>query len=116
MYQGSLFKKSLAYTRAEFDRVYILSAKYGLLELDQVIQPYEKTLNNMSVKARQEWSDMVKSQMRLEEIHKSHEHWFFTGEKYHEFFEGIKPLQGLSLGRQLQWFNAKLNQKKHKLL
>lgn len=44
--------------------MYILSAKYGLLTLDQKISPYEKTLNTMSVADRKAWAEMVLSQLR----------------------------------------------------
>lgn len=44
MYTSDLFKKSLMYAK-KADKVYILSAKYGLVELDEVILPYQETLN-----------------------------------------------------------------------
>lgn len=49
MYVSDLFKKSLEYARRlNPAKIYILSAKYGLLELDDMIEPYEITLNEMS--------------------------------------------------------------------
>ena len=49
LYQGELFKKSLKYCLQEkFDEIFILSAKYGILSLSDIISPYEKTLNNFS--------------------------------------------------------------------
>ena len=49
MYQGDLFKKSFEYAKKLNPRkIYILSAKYKLLELDDVISPYELTLNTMN--------------------------------------------------------------------
>jgi cytoplasmic iron level regulating protein YaaA (DUF328/UPF0246 family) len=103
LYQGTLFKKSLKYCTDNFDVVYILSAKYGLLELNQIIEPYEETLNNKTKIERKIWSEKVKKQIQEKQIHGVF--WFFTGEKYHEFFTGEKPLSGLSLGRCLSWFN-----------
>lgn len=43
LYQGSLFKKriSLARTITTDDQIFILSAKYGLVSVDQLIDPYE---------------------------------------------------------------------------
>ena len=42
MYEGgSLFRKMRDYVEQTYDGYYILSGKYGLLEPDQVIEPYE---------------------------------------------------------------------------
>lgn len=42
MYEdGRLFKKMREYVEKTYDKYYILSGKYGLLEPDQVIEPYE---------------------------------------------------------------------------
>lgn len=52
MYISDLFQKSLAYAMQLNPRnIYILSAKYGLLGLDDYIEPYNQTLNEkMSAK------------------------------------------------------------------
>ena len=48
LYIGDLFRKSLAYLRQRnCDEILILSAKYGAVELDREIRPYEKTLLGM---------------------------------------------------------------------
>jgi hypothetical protein len=64
LYVSDLFKKAKDYATSRFDEWFILSAKYGLLCPDQIIEPYECTLNNMPKKARQEWSDRVLSGAR----------------------------------------------------
>ncbi len=106
MYQGVLFKKALAYCKPRFDHVYILSAKYGLLNLTDFISPYEETLNTASIDLQQAWARKVDAQLKERKI--TGEFWFFTGERYHKFFDGKKPLQGLSLGYQLKWFTNQL--------
>jgi hypothetical protein len=46
LYISDLFRKNLAYAKKmKPDHIFILSAKYGLLGLDDRIAPYEKTLN-----------------------------------------------------------------------
>jgi len=48
MYSASdLFSKAYSYAVKNYDFVVILSAKYGLLFLDDKIEPYELTLINM---------------------------------------------------------------------
>jgi len=85
MYVGDLFKKSLAYAKTQNpDAIYILSAKYGLLELDEVIEPYEMTLNSMPKAARLNWANEVLGRLAsLTDLAKS-EFVFLTGERYRE--------------------------------
>jgi hypothetical protein len=48
LYISTLFRLNLDYARSlKPDAIYILSAKYGLVSLDQAIDPYDITLNNM---------------------------------------------------------------------
>jgi|TARA_Y100000034_G_scaffold133368_1_gene198647 cytoplasmic iron level regulating protein YaaA (DUF328/UPF0246 family) len=109
LYQGALFKKALEYCSRHYDEVYVLSAKHGLLELSDIIAPYEETLNTKTREERMEWTEKVKEQLRDKSI--NGRLTFFTGENYHEFFVGEKPLQGISMGSQLKWFNEKLKEK-----
>ena len=46
IYISDLFKKSYRYCE-KFDSRYILSAKYGLVEENEVISNYDLTLNSM---------------------------------------------------------------------
>ncbi len=41
LYTSSNFQNTLAAAKIHFDKVLILSAKYGLLELDQVVETYD---------------------------------------------------------------------------
>lgn len=59
MYISDLFKKSLNYAKKHADKVFILSAKYGLLNLDEMIFPYEKTLNGLSECEKKRWAYKV---------------------------------------------------------
>lgn len=106
MYGGSLFKKSLQYCRLHYEHIYILSAKYGVLELNQVIEPYDLTLKNMSKLERAAWYRKVSNQMLEMKIPQPFV--FYTGHLYNDPFAGIKPLNGLGLGQQLQYFTERL--------
>lgn len=47
LYVSSLFKKNLQFGRSlSPDKIFILSAKYGLIHLDEAIDPYDLTLNS----------------------------------------------------------------------
>jgi hypothetical protein len=105
-----LFKKALLYAEKNYNYVYILSALYGVVHPDEIIEPYDKTLIKMTVDERKSWYLMVENQ--LENLKRPF--IFFTGKLYNEKFEGYKPLNGLGLGEQLQWFNRQLKKSKRK--
>lgn len=44
VYIGKLFKGYYYLAKRECDKIYILSAKYGLLEENDIIDPYNQTL------------------------------------------------------------------------
>ena len=112
LYCGTLFKKTLKYAEQKYSSIFILSAKYGVVSLNQIIPPYEKTLSKMSKTKRNEWYSLVKKQMK--DLQLKPPYIFLTGKLYNQNFIGDKPLSNLSLGQQLQWFNKKLlfNKKK----
>ena len=60
LYQGSYFKKTLEYTYILSKQykadIYILSAKYGLLELNTIINPYNFTLNDVDKMYKKKWA------------------------------------------------------------
>jgi len=110
LYRGDLFRKSLQYCiQEQFEEIYILSAKYGLLHIDRIVEPYDLTLNSFSISKRKRWADHVKKQIEREGL--SGEFWFFCGSRYHEFFEGVKPFDKMSLGFQLQWLKKNLKRR-----
>ena len=120
LYQGELFKKSLAYARTLTDdnHIYILSAKYLLITLYQQVLPYEKTLNKMPAMERRIWGKAIGSELQ----HLALNYWdppiefvLLAGTKYFEPLEkylrriGIisRPLKGLGIGSQLGWLKAR---------
>lgn len=108
LYTGSLFKKALVYAEKNYKYVYILSAKFGILHPDHIIEPYNKTLLNMSTQEKNKWYLLVGEQLKTLKKPLT----FFTGRLYNYPFEGFKPLEGLGLGEQLKWFNIRLKKRK----
>jgi hypothetical protein len=54
MYTSTLFRKMMAYAERLIPKsTFILSAKYGLLHPDTVIEPYEQTLKRMKARERE---------------------------------------------------------------
>lgn len=52
LYQSPLFQKASAYCERTYDRWFILSAKYGLLDPKFVIEPYDLSLKSMTREER----------------------------------------------------------------
>ena len=109
MYTSPLFRKMQAYAKGLRPRqIFILSAKYGLLELERVIDPYELTLNTMRSSARAAWAEDVLTDLREKtDLQKDHI-VFLAGLRYRESLTAhvphySVPMEGMSLGRQLKW-------------
>lgn len=90
------------------DMIFILSAKYGLLELDDEIDTYDETLNTKSIKEIKTGADKVLNALRAKTNLEKDEFIFLAGEKYRKYLlPEIKnykiPMEGLSIGRQLSF-------------
>jgi hypothetical protein len=107
LYISTLFKKNLAYARRlSPDNIFILSAKYGLLDLETEIDPYNLTLNTISAVQIRNWADKVLQQL-CQVTNLNHDHFIFlAGMKYRKFLlphlrSYEIPFEGLTIGRQL---------------
>lgn len=111
MYRGELFKKSFEYARSlQPRRIYILSAKYKVLELEDVISPYELTLNTMNKAQQKRWAYECYTQLKEKGQDFSEEAIFLCGENYRKylmqvFLNAKAPLKGVGFGNQLKYYN-----------
>ena len=116
MYQPSaLFRKAHSYARKQYDQIGILSAKYGFLLPEEKIEPYDLTLKNMGERAKREWAHSVMRQLEEKlDIAQIESVYIHAGIDYREYLipllerKGVSvyvPLEGLSYGPQLQWYN-----------
>lgn len=108
LYDSDFFKKALKYAKQFNCKIYILSAKYGVLEENDIIEPYEKTLNNMKVEERKNWGELVLQQLQTKNFNFEANTVFLCGENYRKYIiQNFKnahtPLKGLGIGKQLQW-------------
>jgi len=107
LYISDLFRSSLQYAYyLKADKIFILSAKYGLVELDQVITPYEMTLSNMGEAQKRAWAKAVIQVLRQKADLQSDLFILLAGEKYRKhLIPALKhyeiPLEGLAFGQQL---------------
>lgn len=116
LYVSPLFRKARAFVENRCDKWYILSAKYGLVEPRQLIDPYEETLNTESPSVRRRWGQMVWTQLRHKLCVGDHI-FMLAGRRYREYLmpEMVRygcvvevPLKGLGIGRQLQWLSHQM--------
>ena len=108
MYISPLFKKTLAFAEKHADRVFILSAKYGLLQLEDKIAPYEKTLKNATEHEKKRWAYLVYKKFLEIGGNLNEPCLFLCGIDYRKYlvpkFPNARiPLKGLSFGNQLRW-------------
>lgn len=86
--ESDLFSKAYEYAKSlNPDHIYILSAKHHVLELDDVIEPYNLTLNDFSVEEREEWSNKVIDMLKQKNVNFNQKAYFFAGESYTEFIK-----------------------------
>jgi cytoplasmic iron level regulating protein YaaA (DUF328/UPF0246 family) len=109
MYISSLFTKGLKYIENIFkpDKIYILSAKYGLLKLDEVIEPYNETLNTKNKAERKKWAEKVLLQIKNECNISNDTFIFIAGKKYYQDLIHFLPnnkiiMENKPIGKRLQ--------------
>ena len=111
LYASPWFRKARACVEAMGCPWYILSAKYGLLDPNTTIDPYNQTLKTIPVSRRRAWASGVIEQLgpRLAGVNSVA---FLAGSAYREFLErelrgrGLTiyvPMEGMGIGRQLSW-------------
>jgi hypothetical protein len=114
LYQGALFKAALAHAQRIGAVTFIVSAKYGLVQLDTELEAYERKLRPDE---RDSWAWSVCVALRRHLMKRRFAVTIFAGETYAEPLESYlaaidptievcTPLAGLSLGSQLRWFRV----------
>ncbi len=116
LYTSAWFRKASAYAEREADAWYILSAKYGLVGPEEVIAPYNETLNTMPVAERRAWAKRVLRAL-LDVVLPGDRVIMLAGIRYREHLVGSLetmgcevevPMEGLGIGKQLQWLTQRL--------
>lgn len=109
LYTSPLFKYNLRYAYSlNPDKIFILSAEYGLVDLEQEVEPYNKTLSSMKQGEIKMWAERVLSQLKEVSDTTNDKFIFLAGEKYRKYLiQDIPnyeiPLKGLGIGRQLKF-------------
>jgi len=115
LYISDYFKSNLSYAKSlNPHKIFILSAKYGLLNLQDEITPYDQTLKKMSKNEQIVWASKVLEQLKKEVNLNEDKFIFLAGEEYRKFLlSNIKnyetPTKGLGIGKQLKFLKENIN-------
>lgn len=107
LFISPLFRYKLEYARQIMpDEILVLSSKYGLLELEQEVEPYDVLLNGLSEAAKQDWAKDVLNRLAKKFNLEKDQFIFLASIQYRKYL--IKklpnhevPFEGLSFGQQL---------------
>lgn len=117
LYISDWFLKARDYVESTRCPWFILSAEHGLVAPNQILAPYERTLNAMRKPERQAWTMRVKAQMENSLAAADHI-VVLAGVRYREFLmDDLRqraktvevPMEGLSIGRQLHYLTKALH-------
>jgi len=111
LYCSEWFSKASKYAARHSTIWYILSAKYGLISPNAIIEPYNETLKTMPKVKRKQWSaSVIKDLEKI--LEPGDQVVVLAGRAYREFLiEPILetgctvsiPMEGLGIGQQLSW-------------
>ena len=112
--KSDLFRKEYRFAKTFADKIYILSAKHGLVDENEVLTPYNQTLCGAKVNIKKEWSEMVLHQMEQTFDLNYDELIFLAGRNYTAYLiptlrekynaKIILPLENVgSIGKQKQY-------------
>ena len=114
LYISPLFCLNLKYAqKLTPSKIFVLSAKYGLVDIDEKIEPYNLTLNSIPYKERKEWAEKVLRQMAgYCDLQKDH-FIILAGQKYRQYITPQLPsyevpMEGLAIGKQLQFLKQRV--------
>lgn len=115
MYTGTLFKKSLHYAqKINADEIFILSAKYGLLELSDIIYPYNLSLSMLSNYKRKMWALKVITALSMKCNLNEDSFTILSSKRYYvDIVPALKNceilMENLTIGKRLHFLNEVSN-------
>lgn len=115
LYISPLFRLTLSYAESLApDFIFVLSAKHGLLGLEDRIDPYNLTLNAMKESEIRVWAEKVLVDLARKADLKKDRFIVLSGARYRKYllpylYNNEVPMAGLTIGRQLQWLKGQLH-------
>ena len=108
------FRLAYEYAKLVSDKIFVLSAKYGLVPEDRVIEPYNETMKDKNTMQRREWSVHVLSELSLVSDLDQDNYIVLAGESYIENLSPhlnnySRPLKGKALGEWIPELKRLIN-------
>lgn len=115
LYISPLFRGRRARVETTCDRWYVLSALHGMVDPEQVLDPYDRTLVGAPRDERRRWANQVLEQFDalfedasslMVEVHAGAaylDHGLVDG-LFDRGAEVVNPVAGLTMGQQLRWY------------
>jgi hypothetical protein len=122
LYVSTLFRGRRSFVEASCDAWYVLSARHGLVAPDEILDPYEATLNGMSRSGKRVWAEGVLEQIDALQLDLPHVVFeIHAGAEYREFglIDGLArrgaavevPAAHLGQGKQLAFYGPQGTQR-----
>ena len=117
---SNLFSLSYQYAKKAADKIFILSAKYGLVSENQILHPYDQTLKEMDREQQLNWAEEVMRKLRTS-CDIAHDHFIIlAGSAYsRDLLPQIPhctlPLEGLRMGERIAHLKKLLDESQDSL-
>jgi DGQHR domain-containing protein len=113
LYASPLFRLAARYCTLACDRWFVLSARHGLVEPAEVIEPYDVTLRGLGRADRQAWATRVLGQLQQRGLLGAGHHFLLHAgaactDPLARLLGAEQPLQGLGIGQRLSWYRRRL--------
>ena len=108
--KSNYFNLKLDYCKKiDVDKIFILSAKYGLLEPEAIIEPYNLHLKETSKEYKLNWSKEVLKDLKEKTDLENDEFIILAGNDYMKYLiehipKNYNPVKGLGIGQQMKFF------------
>jgi len=111
---STLFSLSYQYAKKHADKIYIISAKYGLVAEDRILEPYDQTLKEMGRQQQLSWVNSVLRALREECNIVSDSFIILAGNAYcRDLVQHLPhhsmPLNGLRMGERMTYLKKHLD-------
>lgn len=121
LYVGRLFKLAYRHARDNYEEVYFLSPKHGLLDTHEEIEPYDYNMLHLRGERRARWGVKVVNDLMALHPMTRLDIVFFAGPSYVEavttavnqdaiLWTTEDPLRGLDLWDRMAWFQNELGE------
>lgn len=116
LYTSQLFRQALKLAELRHDAVYVVSAKLELVALDQVIEPYNKTMSSIAKEFRVIWGLRVWGSILSRHQKVDRQIYVYAGKDYAQpirragFHQAAfhEPLARLMVGQRLAWLKEEI--------